>query len=68
MLDNVQAQRWDVMRLRVDGVRVRILLWGEENARALLWSWDRSVDTNNFGADAVGARRLSVAANLDVGM
>lgn len=56
------------MRLRVDGVRVRILLWGEENARALLWSWDRSVDTNNFGADAVGARRLSVAANLDVGM
>jgi hypothetical protein len=46
--------------------RVRILLGSEENTRPLFWSLDRSVDTNNFGADAVGTRRLSVAANLDV--
>jgi hypothetical protein len=46
--------------------RVRVLLGSEENARALLWGLDRSVDTNNFGADAVGARRLSIAANLDI--
>ena len=47
---------------------VRVLLRSEVNARALLWGLDRRVDTNNFGADAVGTRRLSIAANLDMSL
>jgi hypothetical protein len=49
------------------GLLAHVLLRSDENARAFLRGFGYSVDTSNAGGDAMGARELSIAADLHAG-